>query len=92
MEEIGKKEGEYIRKYKPVLNTQIPKEEDWHKFEVNTVDAAEVLKRFLYKGYGRLVSSGTFLYLPCSPLLDYRLNAMAYFSVAAFICCRSDFT
>lgn len=46
-EEIGQKEGEYIRKYKPVLNTQIPKEEDWHKFEVNTVDAAEVLKRLL---------------------------------------------
>ena len=47
VEEIGKKEGEYIRKHKPVLNTQIPKEEDWHKFEVNTVDAAEVLKRLL---------------------------------------------
>ena len=31
--EIGQKEGEYIRKYAPILNTQIPKEEDWHKFD-----------------------------------------------------------
>ena len=45
--EIGQKEGECIRKYAPILNTQIPKEEDWHKFDVNTVDAAEVLKRLL---------------------------------------------
>jgi len=30
-----------------VLNTQIPKAEDWHKWETNTVDAAEVLAQFL---------------------------------------------
>ena len=46
-EEIGRKEGEYIRQYRPVLNTQIPKAEDWHKWETNTVNAAEVLKEFL---------------------------------------------
>ena len=46
-EEIGRKEGEYIRQYRPVLNTQIPKAEDWHKWETNTVDAAEVLGKFL---------------------------------------------
>ena len=46
-EEIGRKEGEYIRQYRPVLNTQIPKAEDWHKWETNMVDAAEVLKEFL---------------------------------------------
>ena len=46
-EEIGQKEGEYIRQYKPILNTQIPKEDDWHKFDVLTVDAKEVLKKLL---------------------------------------------
>ena len=46
-EEIGRKEGEYIRQYRPVLNTQIPKAEDWHKWETNMVDAAEVLEKFL---------------------------------------------
>lgn len=46
-EEIGSKEGEYIRQYRPVLNTQIPKAEDWHKWETNTVDATEVLAQFL---------------------------------------------
>ncbi len=43
-EEIGSKEGEYIR---PVLNTQIPKAENWRKWDVNAVDAREVLKQFL---------------------------------------------
>lgn len=46
-EEIGSKEGEYIRQFRPVLNSQIPKEEDWHKRDTNTVDAAEVLAQFL---------------------------------------------
>ena len=46
MAEIGEKEGEYIRQYKPILNTQIPKEDDWHKFDVNTLDAKEILKTF----------------------------------------------
>ena len=34
-EDIGKQEGIFIRKYTPLLNYQIPKEEDWHKFTVN---------------------------------------------------------
>lgn len=33
MQEIGEKEGEYIRKYRPPLNTQIPKAEDWRKWD-----------------------------------------------------------
>ena len=37
-EEIGQKEGEYIRQYRPVLNTQIPREDDWRKFDVCAVD------------------------------------------------------
>lgn len=40
-------EGELIRQYRPLLNTQIPKEEDWHKWEVNRVDAEEVLRLLL---------------------------------------------
>ena len=47
MAEIGEKEGEYIRQYKPILNTQIPKEDNWHKFDVNTLDAREILKSVL---------------------------------------------
>ena len=35
--EIGEKEGEFIRKYLPALNTQIPKEEDWRKFDTNKI-------------------------------------------------------
>ena len=45
--EIGEKEGEFIRKFRPILNSQIPKEEDWHKWDVNAVDAREVLKLLL---------------------------------------------
>ena len=36
--EIGEKEGEYIRHYMPILNTQIPKTEDWNKYESKSVD------------------------------------------------------
>ena len=46
-EEIGQKEGKYIRQYRPVLNTQIPREDDWRKFDVCAVDAREVLKDLL---------------------------------------------
>lgn len=46
-EEIGAKEGEYIRLYKPILNTQIPKEDDWHRFDVNAVDAKGIWKFIL---------------------------------------------
>ncbi len=43
-DEIGTKEGEYIRKYKPALNTQIPKEFDYKKFDVCRVQTKEILK------------------------------------------------
>ena len=44
-EEIGVKEGEYIRLYKPILNTQIPKAENWRSYETNHNDAEEILKK-----------------------------------------------
>ena len=46
-EEIGRKEGELIRQYLPVLNTQIPKAENWRRWDVNTLDAREMLKELL---------------------------------------------
>ena len=45
--EIGEKEGEFIRKYRPILNTQIPKKEDWHKWDTNVIDARAALKQLL---------------------------------------------
>ena len=47
MAEIGEKEGEYIRQYLPILNTQIPKEEDWHSYDTNQIDAKSVLADIL---------------------------------------------
>ena len=47
LNEIGEKEGELIREFHPILNTQIPKGEDWHKWNVEEVDAREVLKLLL---------------------------------------------
>ena len=44
-EEIGVKEGEYIRLYKPILNTQIPKAENWRSYETNHIDVEEILKK-----------------------------------------------
>ena len=38
IEEIGQKEGELIRQHRPILNTQIPKEENWRQWEVHKVD------------------------------------------------------
>lgn len=37
-EEIGQKEGELIRQYMPMLNTQIPKEENWRKFTCREIE------------------------------------------------------
>lgn len=45
--EIGEKEGEYIRKHKPILNTQIPKAEDWNRWDMNEVDARKILQTLL---------------------------------------------
>ena len=47
IEEIGQKEGELIRQYRPILNTQIPKEENWRQWELNKVDAGEALEQLL---------------------------------------------
>lgn len=46
-DEIGFKEGEYIREHKPILNTQYPTAEDWEKYDVNKVNAREVLNNIL---------------------------------------------
>ena len=52
-EEIGKKEGELIRKYKPVLNTQIPKADNWRQYEINeisqTITLDEIVNSNSYK-------------------------------------------
>ena len=40
-EELGEAEGYYIRKYKPLLNTQIPKKSNWRKYDYNR-EAAEM--------------------------------------------------
>ena len=45
--EIGEKEGEYIRKYNPILNTQIPKAENWERWDINEVDAKKILQTIL---------------------------------------------
>jgi hypothetical protein len=47
MVEIGEKEGEYIRMYHPILNTQIPHEDNWRNFDMNTIDAKSVLADIL---------------------------------------------
>ena len=47
MVEIGEKEGEYIRMYHPILNTQIPHEDNWRSFDTNTIDAKSVLADIL---------------------------------------------
>lgn len=43
LNEIGEKEGEYIRKFKPALNTQIPKEENWQHFDVQKINVKDIL-------------------------------------------------
>lgn len=43
MAEIGEKEGEYIRRYRPILNAQIPKDSDWTKWDLNEINAKEIL-------------------------------------------------
>ena len=45
--ENGEKEGEYIRKHKPILNTQIPKEENWERWDINEVDARAILQQII---------------------------------------------
>ena len=47
MVEIGEKEGEFIRKHNPILNTQIPKAENWERWETKSVDAKSILESIL---------------------------------------------
>ena len=46
-EEIGQKEGELIRQYRPLLNTQIPKAENWHKWDVDKRSTEEIMRLLL---------------------------------------------
>ena len=43
--EIGEKEGEYIRKYNPILNTQIPKKENWSHYDVREIDVEKIIEQ-----------------------------------------------
>ena len=47
--DIGKKEGEYIRKFLPPLNYQIPREDNYKKFTINKTAATITLKEILEK-------------------------------------------
>ena len=44
LNEIGEKEGEYIRKYNPILNTQKPKEENWAHYDVREIDTEKIIE------------------------------------------------
>ena len=48
VEEIGSTEGYYIRKHRPPLNAQIPKQGDWRRYDYNksatTITLEEILK------------------------------------------------
>ena len=44
-DEIGEKEGEYIRNFKPILNTQIPKENNYNHFDVRRIPVKEILEK-----------------------------------------------
>ena len=50
VEELGKTESRYIRLYKPPLNTQIPKESDWRKYEYNSIAQTITLNEILQGG------------------------------------------
>ena len=43
----GKQEGVYIREYAPILNYQIPREEDWHRYTKNPLAADITLDELL---------------------------------------------
>ena len=49
-EEIGEKEGEFIRRHLPPLNYQIPKAENWRQFTTNpaalTITLEEIVKNY----------------------------------------------
>ena len=67
MAEIGEKEGEYIRRYRPILNAQIPKDSDWTKWDLTGLGKVVKVEFNLEagdKGYGEygLVIPGYFAY------------------------------
>ena len=47
MVEIGEKEGEFIRAEMPVLNTQIPKADNWRSYEINEIASTITLSEIL---------------------------------------------
>ena len=49
-DELGYVEGEVIRRLMPVLNYQIPKEEDYHKYTIN-----KIARDITYKEFAELV-------------------------------------
>lgn len=49
-DDIGFNEGEYIRKYLPFLNTQIPKQENYHNYDYNKRAKYITLDSILYEG------------------------------------------
>ena len=46
-EELGEKEGEFIREIKPVLNTQIPKADNWRSYEIHEIASTITLSEIL---------------------------------------------
>ena len=46
-EEIGETEGCFIRKYRPPLNKQIPREENWRQFDINPAASTVTLEEIL---------------------------------------------
>lgn len=46
-EELGAAEGMYIRKLRPPLNTQIPQESNWRKYDYNAAAATVTLEEIL---------------------------------------------
>ena len=50
LDDIGYREGEYIREYLPFLNTQIPKQENYHNYDYNKRAKYITLDSILYEG------------------------------------------
>lgn len=50
LDDIGYREGEYIRKYLPFLNTQIPKQDNYHNYDYNKRAKYITLDSILYEG------------------------------------------
>ena len=48
-EEIGAAEGRYIRKLRPPLNAQIPREDNWRRYDFNAAALKVTLEEILKK-------------------------------------------